>query len=75
MGGPVRVPDVPAREGPGTHRDPARTMRDMLPTEKLVIVPMLVALVALGVYPKPVLDAVTPAVQHTITLTEPGGQR
>ena len=75
MGGPVRIPNAPAREGPGTQRDPARTMRDMLPMEKLVIVPMLVALVALGVYPKPVLDTVTPAVQHTVTLTEPGGQR
>ena len=72
MGGPVRIPNAPAREGPGTQRDPARTMRDMLPMEKLVIVPMLVALVALGVYPKPVLDTVTPAVQHTVALTEPG---
>ena len=40
--------------------------------EKLVIVPMLVALVALGVYPKPVLDAVTPAVQRTVALPNQG---
>ncbi|GAB04684.1 NADH-quinone oxidoreductase subunit M [Gordonia amarae] len=75
MGGPVRTPNVPAREGPGTQRDPSRTMRDMLPLEKIVIVPMLIALVGLGIYPKPVLDAVTPAVQHTVTMTEPGGER
>ena len=75
MGGPVRIPNVPAREGPGTQRDPSRTMRDMLPLEKVVIVPMLIALVGLGIYPKPVLDAVTPAVQHTVTMTEPGGER
>jgi NADH-quinone oxidoreductase subunit M len=49
--------------GPATeHR-----LRDLVPRELAVVVPLLVLLVLLGVYPKPALDIIDPAVHHTLT--------
>ncbi len=48
-------------QGPLTH-EANRTLPDLDWRERAVIAPMLVAIVALGVYPKPVLDIVTPSV-------------
>ncbi|MGW6422183.1 NADH-quinone oxidoreductase subunit M [Nocardia sp. NPDC055053] len=42
-------------------------LRDLVPRELAVVVPLLVALLALGFYPKPVLDLVDPAVGHTLS--------
>jgi NADH-quinone oxidoreductase subunit M len=42
-------------------------MRDLTRREAWVIVPVVVFLFALGVYPKPVLDVITPAVGSTLT--------
>ncbi len=42
-------------------------MRDMSAREAWVIAPVLALVVALGVYPKPVLDVITPAVNATMT--------
>lgn len=42
-------------------------LRDLVPRELVVVVPLLVALLALGFYPKPVLDLVDPAVGHTLS--------
>ncbi len=52
-------------------------MKDLTPRELAVMAPLLAVLVVLGVYPAPVLDIVTPAVQTTITAgieTATGGQ-
>ncbi|MFC4128281.1 NADH-quinone oxidoreductase subunit M [Nocardia rhizosphaerae] len=42
-------------------------LRDLFPRELAVVVPLLIALVVLGLYPKPVLDMVDPAVGHTLS--------
>ncbi len=43
-------------------------VRDLLPRELGVVVPLLVMLVVLGVYPQPALDVINPAVGRTATL-------
>ncbi|WP_422748813.1 NADH-quinone oxidoreductase subunit M [Mycobacterium sp. WMMD1722] len=57
MTGPV--PDDLA-DGPGR-------MRDLVPRELVVVTPLIALLLFLGVYPKPVLDVIDPAVGHTLT--------
>ena len=42
-------------------------IRDLVPRELVVVAPLLALLIVLGVYPKPVLDAIDPAVAHTLT--------
>lgn len=42
-------------------------LRDLVPREIVVVAPLLVLLVFLGFYPKPVLDVIDPAVGHTLT--------
>ncbi len=44
-----------------------RETKDLRYKERLVLVPFVVAIVALGVYPKPVLDRIEPAAQALIT--------
>jgi NADH-quinone oxidoreductase subunit M len=41
-------------------------MRDLTGREAWVIVPLLVLIIGLGVYPKPLLDVINPAVQATL---------
>jgi NADH-quinone oxidoreductase subunit M len=43
--------------------------RDMRPREALVVAPLLAVIIALGFYPKPVLDILTPAVERTMEQT------
>ncbi|MDL9947274.1 NADH-quinone oxidoreductase subunit M [Gordonia sp. ABSL11-1] len=59
MGGPSR-----AVEGPGAA---TRGMRDLHGRELVVIAPLLALLLVFGVYPKPVLDIIDPAVAHTMS--------
>ena len=40
---------------------------DLRPRELLVVAPLVTLLVVLGVYPKPALDVINPAVEHTMT--------
>ncbi|MEV6067445.1 NADH-quinone oxidoreductase subunit M [Nocardia sp. NPDC052001] len=40
---------------------------DLLPREMLVVAPLIIALLFLGAYPKPVLDRIDPAVARTLT--------
>ncbi|ADD40995.1 NADH-quinone oxidoreductase subunit M [Stackebrandtia nassauensis] len=40
--------------------------RDLNLREKLVVAPLIVGILALGVYPQPVLDVINPAVEHTL---------
>ncbi|BBX04021.1 NADH-quinone oxidoreductase subunit M [Mycolicibacterium moriokaense] len=53
MGGPVK-------EGNDS-------LRDLVPREILVVAPLIALLIVLGVYPKPALDVINPAVTHTLT--------
>jgi NADH-quinone oxidoreductase subunit M len=40
---------------------------DLVPRELAVVVPLIAALLVLGIYPKPVLDFINPAVGQTLT--------
>jgi NADH-quinone oxidoreductase subunit M len=42
-------------------------LRDLVPRELVVVAPLIALLLVLGVYPKPVLDVIGPAVGHTLT--------
>jgi NADH-quinone oxidoreductase subunit M len=42
-------------------------IRDLLPRELVVVAPLIALLLVLGVYPKPALDVINPAVNHTLT--------
>jgi NADH-quinone oxidoreductase subunit M len=42
-------------------------LRDLVPRELAVVVPLIALLLVLGVYPKPVLDVIDPAVGHTLS--------
>jgi NADH-quinone oxidoreductase subunit M len=42
-------------------------LHDLLPREIVVVTPLIALLLVLGVYPKPVLDVINPAVSHTLT--------
>ena len=45
-------------------------LRDLVPREILVVAPLIALLLVLGVYPKPALDVINPAVDHTLTTIE-----
>ncbi|BBZ09983.1 NADH-quinone oxidoreductase subunit M [Mycobacterium branderi] len=51
----------------GPVRDGNEKIRDLVPRELVVVAPLIVLLVLLGFYPKPVLDIINPAVGHTMT--------
>ena len=53
---------VPADMAEGNNR-----LRDLVPRELAVVTPLIALLLVLGVYPKPVLDVIDPAVGHTLT--------
>ncbi|KAA0115308.1 NADH-quinone oxidoreductase subunit M [Mycolicibacterium sp. P9-22] len=40
---------------------------DLIPRELIVVAPLIALLLVLGVYPKPALDVINPAVTHTLT--------
>ncbi len=42
-------------------------LRDLVPRELVVVAPLIALLLVLGVYPKPALDVINPAVSHTLT--------
>lgn len=47
--------------------DGAHRIRDLVPRELVVVAPLIALLLFLGVYPKPALDVINPAVEHTLT--------
>ncbi|WP_199178292.1 NADH-quinone oxidoreductase subunit M [Mycobacterium hubeiense] len=53
MGGPVKEDN--------------ERLRDLVPREIVVVAPLIALLLVLGVYPKPALDVINPAVTHTLT--------
>jgi NADH-quinone oxidoreductase subunit M len=55
----------------------AEKVHDLSGREILAIAPLLVVIIALGFYPKPVLDVVNPAVDrvmHAVSSTDPAPQ-
>ncbi len=53
----------------GFHGEPTaedRRTRDLSVTERLVVAPLIILIVALGVFPKPVLDRITPSVDQLV---------
>ncbi|MDY6996587.1 MAG: NADH-quinone oxidoreductase subunit M [Actinomycetota bacterium] len=42
-------------------------LRDLIPREIVVVAPLIALLLVLGVYPKPALDVIDPAVSYTLT--------
>jgi NADH-quinone oxidoreductase subunit M len=51
----------------GPVRDEVKGMPDLRPRELLAVAPLVVLLIGAGVYPKPVLDIINPAVRVTMT--------
>jgi NADH-quinone oxidoreductase subunit M len=51
----------------GPVREGNERLRDLVPRELLVVTPLIALLLVLGVYPKPALDVINPAVTHTLT--------
>lgn len=51
----------------GPVRDGNERLRDLVPRELAVVTPLIALLLVLGVYPKPALDVIDPAVGHTLT--------
>ena len=55
----------------GPVREGLENMRDLNLREAWVIAPVMVVIVALGIYPKPLLDVINPAVQHSFSTVRP----
>jgi NADH-quinone oxidoreductase subunit M len=51
----------------GPVADSVATMPDLRPRELLAVVPLVALIIAMGVYPKPVLDLINPAVKSTMS--------
>src|SRR6202045_1186634 len=51
----------------GPVRDEVAGMKDLRPRELLAVAPLVVLLIGAGVYPKPVLDIINPAVRVTMS--------
>jgi NADH-quinone oxidoreductase subunit M len=54
----------------GVPRPSVASTRDLAWTERLVIAPLIVLIVLLGVYPKPVIDRITPSVTRLVDHVE-----
>jgi NADH-quinone oxidoreductase subunit M len=50
----------------GPVRDQVAGMKDLKPRELLAVAPLIVLIIGVGVYPKPVLDIINPAVKVTM---------
>ena len=59
MGGPSRLP-----EGPGAA---TQRMKDLHGREIVVVAPLLALLIVFGIYPKPLISVIEPAVGHTMS--------
>ncbi len=57
----------------GRAADANAEMKDATAKERWVLVPVVVLIVALGVFPKPVLDRISPSVQQLIEHVAPSG--
>ncbi|NIH94952.1 NADH-quinone oxidoreductase subunit M [Mycolicibacterium fluoranthenivorans] len=50
----------------GPVKDGNERLRDLVPRELIVVAPLIALLLVLGIYPKPALDVINPAVDHTL---------
>jgi NADH-quinone oxidoreductase subunit M len=50
----------------GPTEEDATTTRDLRWNERLIVAPLIILIVALGVFPKPVLDRITPSVNQLV---------
>jgi NADH-quinone oxidoreductase subunit M len=50
----------------GPTREEVKGFRDIAPREAFVVAPLLAVILALGIYPKPVLDILNPPVDRTM---------
>lgn len=57
----------------GKAEGPNAELADATPKEQWVLVPIVLLIIVLGVFPKPVLDRITPSVQQLIEHVAPGG--
>lgn len=62
-----RMMTGPVRDGLLEGDDGVRGLPDLVPRELIVVAPLIALLLVLGIYPKPALDVINPAVQHTLT--------
>ena len=66
----------PAGGGPGTAMAPElgakKAITDLSGREIAIVAPLVVLVLFLGFYPKPVLDTVTPTVQQTLSAVQGG---
>jgi NADH-quinone oxidoreductase subunit M len=51
----------------GPTAESVAAMPDLRPRELLAVVPLVALIVAMGIYPKPVLDVINPAVNATMS--------
>ncbi|SNR70121.1 NADH dehydrogenase subunit M [Haloechinothrix alba] len=80
MQGPVRGDAlVGAGGGPGAVQAPEtgarKAVRDTSRRELAVLAPLVVLIIGLGLYPKPVVDVVTPSVEATLSAVQEGDER
>ncbi|APE09461.1 NADH-quinone oxidoreductase subunit M [Rhodococcus sp. 2G] len=66
MGGPVRLPGGDDGDDGNGGAEHARRLSDLVPREVAVVAPLIALLLVLGIYPKPALDVITPAVDDTL---------
>jgi NADH-quinone oxidoreductase subunit M len=67
-------PEVPAIDAAPTPADDGATRtHDLGRAERIVLIPVVVAIVFLGVYPKPVLDRINPTVRQLVSHVELAG--
>ncbi|MFT4087233.1 MAG: NADH-quinone oxidoreductase subunit M [Gordonia sp. (in: high G+C Gram-positive bacteria)] len=66
MGGPPKPDALPDTAGTTSSH---RRITDLSVREKIVVAPLIVALLVLGFFPRVALDVIDPAVGHTLTTT------
>ncbi|MGH9110183.1 MAG: hypothetical protein ACRDY3_12100, partial [Acidimicrobiales bacterium] len=54
----------------GPTSESVAAMPDLRPRELLAVVPLVALIVAMGIYPKPVLDRITPSVNRLVARVE-----
>ncbi len=56
-------------------KDENRKMKDLTPRERVILVPMVLLMIGIGVYPKPILDRMEPTVEAVLERVEEGSAR
>ncbi|MGH3500019.1 MAG: NADH-quinone oxidoreductase subunit M [Nocardioidaceae bacterium] len=74
MHGPTRGAALTGvADAPGAARDPGTSpVKDLSTRERVVLAPLVILILVLGFYPKPLLDVVGPAVSQTLVSVQAG---